>query len=40
MRQTLKYYLNLALLSFTVARVYGAFRQRLARDVARRRPWK
>jgi hypothetical protein len=39
MRKTLKLYLNLALVSFTLGRAYGAFRQRLARDVARRRAW-
>jgi hypothetical protein len=39
MRKTLKFYLNLALVSFTVGRAYGAFRQRLARDVVRRRTW-
>jgi hypothetical protein len=39
MRKTLKFYLNLALVSFTVGRAFGAFRQRLARDVARRRAW-
>jgi len=37
MQKTLKFYLNLALMSFTVGRAYGAFRRRLARDVARRR---
>jgi hypothetical protein len=45
MRKKLKFYLNLALVSFTVGRAYGSFRQRLARDmvardVARRRPWR
>jgi len=39
MRKTLKFYLNLALVSFTVGRAYGAFRHRLAGDVARRRTW-
>jgi hypothetical protein len=39
MRNTLKFYLNLALVSFTVSRAYGALRRRLARDVARRRAW-
>lgn len=39
MRKTLKVYLNLALMSFTLGRLYGAFRQRLAQDVARRRAW-
>ena len=38
-RKTLKLYLNLALVSFTLGRAYGAFRQRMARDVARRRAW-
>ena len=38
-RKTLKLYLNLALVSFTLGRAYGAFRQRLARGVARRRAW-
>ena len=37
MRTTLKLYLNLAIVSFTVGRAYVAFRRRLARDVARRR---
>jgi hypothetical protein len=45
MRKKLKFYLNLALVSFTVGRAYGSFRQRLARDivardVARRRTWR
>ena len=39
MRKTLKLYLNLALVSFTLGRAYRAFRRRLARDVARRRAW-
>ena len=40
MRNRLKFYLNLALLGFTVGRAYGAFRQRLARNLhARRRAW-
>jgi len=40
MRTTLKLYLNLAIVSFTVGRAYGAFRRRLARAVARRRAWR
>ena len=39
MRNKLKFYFNLAIIGFTVGRAYGAFRQRLARDVARRRVW-
>jgi hypothetical protein len=41
MKNKLRFYFNLAIVSFTVARAYGALRQRLARDVqARRRAWK
>jgi hypothetical protein len=40
MRNTLKFYFNLAIIGFTVGRAYGAFRRRLARDAqARRRVW-
>jgi hypothetical protein len=39
MGKTLKLYLNIALVSFTVGRAYGAFRRHLARDLARRRAW-
>jgi hypothetical protein len=40
MRSKLKFYFNLAILGFTVGCAYGAFRQRLARDLrARRRVW-
>ena len=39
MRSKLKFYFNLAIIGFTVGRAYGAFRRRLARDVARRRVW-
>ena len=39
MRNNLKFYFNLAIIGFTVGRAYGAFRRRLARDVARRRVW-
>jgi hypothetical protein len=39
MPKTLKFYLNLALVGFMVGRAYGSFRQRLARDLARRRSW-
>jgi len=39
MQKTLKLYINLALISFTLSRVFVAFRQRLAQDVARRRAW-
>ena len=39
MRNKLKFYFNLAIIGFTVGRAYGAFRRRLARDVARRRVW-
>jgi hypothetical protein len=40
MRNKVKFYLNLAIIGFTVGRAYGAFRRRLRRDVqARRRVW-
>jgi hypothetical protein len=40
MRNQVKFYFNLAIMGFIVGRAYGAFRQRLARDVqARRRVW-
>ena len=40
MRNKFRFYFNLAIIGFTVGRAYGAFRQRLARDVqARRRVW-
>jgi hypothetical protein len=40
MRTQLKLYFNLAIIGFIVGRSYGAFRQRIARDVqARRRLW-
>lgn len=40
MRTKLKFYFNLAILGFMVGRAYGAFRQRLTRDLhARRRVW-
>jgi hypothetical protein len=40
MRNQVKFYFNLAIMGFVVGRAYGAFRQRLARDVqARRRVW-
>lgn len=40
MRNKLKFYLNLALIGFTVGRAYGGFRKRMARDLrARRRAW-
>jgi hypothetical protein len=38
MRKNLKFYVNLAIIGFTVGRAYGSFRRRLARD-ARRRAW-
>jgi hypothetical protein len=40
MRNKLRFYFNLAIISFMAARAYDAFRRRLARDVqARRRVW-
>jgi hypothetical protein len=40
MRKKLKFYLNLAIIGFTVGHAYGAFHRRLARDLrARRRVW-
>jgi hypothetical protein len=40
MKNTVRFYFNLAILGFVVGRAYGKFRQRLARDVqAKRRVW-
>jgi hypothetical protein len=40
MRNKLKFYINLAIIGFTMGRAYGALRRRLARDVrTRRRVW-
>jgi hypothetical protein len=41
MRSTLRLYLNLAIIGFTVGLAYGGVRRALARDVqARRRAWR
>jgi hypothetical protein len=42
MRNSFKFYLNLALLGFTVGRAYAAFQNRAARSQighGKRRPW-
>jgi hypothetical protein len=40
MRNKLRFYFNLAIIGFTVARAYSAYRRRLGRDLrARRRVW-
>jgi hypothetical protein len=40
MRNRLSFYFNLAIIGFMVGRAYGAFRQRLGRELqSRRRVW-